>query len=444
MIKTSVIIPVYNTVEYLGECLDSVLAQTQKELEIILVDDGSTDGSLELAREYADTHENIILLRQEHQFQGTARNRGLAAARGAYIYFMDSDDLIRPELFVRCYEVCERDGLDFAMFDSEGFVYDTADTSLAVPDDIWDRRTMGIRDGLYSGPEFWNDFYRKHGVLYVCWLLYIRRSYLEERHILYEERTYFEDNDWMLRMYLHARRIRYIPEQLHLHRWRRGSNMLSGFTADLMKGCFRMHTVLIRLLTEETDPEKRRMIEDVLLLNIRRFSRLAEVPDTAEYEAPLFDFLRDCAERADRKETPEEERVIHMAVLSRALRAAEAWKGSFDFSDIRLDPDAALADPRSKRVVIYGAGKMGTAYYELLRIFRDTAEKTVVFADSGRAGDTVRGCPCIAPEEIGAFSPDEIVIGSTKYAEEMKETLARSYTGAALIRPLPSWMRFFI
>ena len=105
MIKTSIIIPVYNTVEYLRECLDSVLNQTQKEIEIILVDDGSDDGSLEICREYADRYPFITLLQQNHLYQGTARNRGLEIAAGKYVYFMDSDDWITPQLLEKCYAV---------------------------------------------------------------------------------------------------------------------------------------------------------------------------------------------------------------------------------------------------------------------------------------------------------------------------------------------------
>ena len=92
--KTSVIIPVYNTEDYLEECLDSVLAQTQREIEVILVDDGSTDSCPEIEHRYAERDPRVRVIMQENQRQGAARNRGLEQARGKYVYFMDSDDLI--------------------------------------------------------------------------------------------------------------------------------------------------------------------------------------------------------------------------------------------------------------------------------------------------------------------------------------------------------------
>ena len=91
--KVSVIIPVYNTEEYLRECMDSVINQTLKEIEIICVDDGSTDGSLSILKEYAKKDERITVMAQENQGAGIARNCGISVATGEFIAFMDSDDL---------------------------------------------------------------------------------------------------------------------------------------------------------------------------------------------------------------------------------------------------------------------------------------------------------------------------------------------------------------
>ena len=103
MIKTSVIIPMYNTQEYIGECLENIFAQTQKEIEIIAVDDGSTDGSLEILKGYQKRHENLIILCQENKKQGAARNAGVRVARGECIYFLDSDDLIKEDALFRLF-----------------------------------------------------------------------------------------------------------------------------------------------------------------------------------------------------------------------------------------------------------------------------------------------------------------------------------------------------
>ena len=92
MIKISVIIPIYNMEQYLSECLDSVLCQTLEEIEILCIDDGSTDGTKDILRDYASKNNKVIVITQNRLGEGGARNAGLAAASGEYIAFMDSDD----------------------------------------------------------------------------------------------------------------------------------------------------------------------------------------------------------------------------------------------------------------------------------------------------------------------------------------------------------------
>ncbi|MGL4973269.1 MAG: glycosyltransferase family 2 protein, partial [Culicoidibacterales bacterium] len=90
----SVIVPVYNVAQYLPKCLDSIVNQTYKNLEIILVNDGSTDDSLEIIYDYAKKDPRIIVIDQENQGQSVARNKALVKAKGRYTIFLDSDDYI--------------------------------------------------------------------------------------------------------------------------------------------------------------------------------------------------------------------------------------------------------------------------------------------------------------------------------------------------------------
>lgn len=91
-IKISVIIPVYNMGQYLKECLDSVVDQTLKEIEVIAVDDGSTDDSLSILKKYSDMYDNFVVFTQENQGAGPARNQGIRCAKGRYLIFIDPDD----------------------------------------------------------------------------------------------------------------------------------------------------------------------------------------------------------------------------------------------------------------------------------------------------------------------------------------------------------------
>lgn len=124
-IKVSVVIPVYNTEKYVGECLDSLLAQTMPEWEAICVDDGSTDGSLSVEREYAakDSRVKVIELEQ-NAGQALARNVGLAAAQGDYVYFLDSDDMVAPEGLEELSRIAEENQLDGLLF-NHSFKFET-------------------------------------------------------------------------------------------------------------------------------------------------------------------------------------------------------------------------------------------------------------------------------------------------------------------------------
>ena len=99
MPKVSVIVPVYNVEPYLRECMDSIVRQTLKEIEIICINDGSTDGSLEILKEYADRDDRIILVDKENGGYGLAMNIGLDRASGEYIGIVEPDDYVALTIY---------------------------------------------------------------------------------------------------------------------------------------------------------------------------------------------------------------------------------------------------------------------------------------------------------------------------------------------------------
>jgi len=109
-----VIVPVYNVEAYLAECLDSLLAQTARDLEVVMVDDGSTDGSAAIAEDYAARDGRLRLVRQDNHGLGHARNTGVAASSGEYLAFADSDDLVPADAYALLLRSLERTGSDFA------------------------------------------------------------------------------------------------------------------------------------------------------------------------------------------------------------------------------------------------------------------------------------------------------------------------------------------
>ena len=103
-VKVSVILPVYNASDYLHQCMDSIVGQTLKDIEIICVDDGSTDNSLDILKEYEQKDKRVKVIQQKNAGAGAARNNGLSIATGEYLSFLDSDDFFEPDMLEKAYE----------------------------------------------------------------------------------------------------------------------------------------------------------------------------------------------------------------------------------------------------------------------------------------------------------------------------------------------------
>ena len=120
----SVIIPVYNTEDYLEQCLSSVCTQTLENIEIICVDDGSSDSSLQILEEYAAKDSRVTIIKQKNAGAGAARNHGLSRARGKYLSFLDADDFFEPDMLEAAYKKAEEDSADFVVFQSDQYYTD--------------------------------------------------------------------------------------------------------------------------------------------------------------------------------------------------------------------------------------------------------------------------------------------------------------------------------
>ena len=130
--KVSVIMPVYNTEKYLRECLDSVVNQTLRDIEIICVDDGSTDDSLEILHEYEAQDERVKVLTQQNQYAGAARNHGMSIAAGEYMIFWDADDFFESDAIEQMYKRAVKDKADICLCGSDRFDAKTGEYS-AMP-----------------------------------------------------------------------------------------------------------------------------------------------------------------------------------------------------------------------------------------------------------------------------------------------------------------------
>lgn len=262
----SVIIPVYNVKPYLKKCIESVLSQEEKDYEVILVDDCSTDGSLSIAEEYESDARISLIRKEKNTGLSDTRNTGMRSARGEYILFLDSDDYIEPGAFGKIREISEAEGKpDIIYF---GFYEETGGEV---------RKRYGYRsekNRIYRGKEFaYSELAQRNLYAPACFGIY-KRSLLMENDLFFEVGILHEDELWTPQAVMHADTI-YLSDYAYYH-YIRHENSITGKKdktkngEDLIRICNRLDR-----LYGDLEPEELRKLMDnhIAMLYMKGVSR---------------------------------------------------------------------------------------------------------------------------------------------------------------------------
>ena len=248
MVKVSVILPIYNVASYLDETIGSLLNQSLKEIEIIAVNDGSTDHSEEIIRKYMQQDSRISYFYQENQGQSVARNLALQHAIGDYIYMMDSDDVLGdPNALQIYYEYAEKYKADFIFFDGDTFSEDNANRT------TWNtKRTHLVEENIpYEGEYLLNLMLDKSVHNCVVWLLLIDRNYLNHIGLKFYPGIIHEDELFTTILTLQSHSIYCLKQSFIKHRIRSASTMGLRYTKRNMN-CYL--TVIDELFNFQNSP----------------------------------------------------------------------------------------------------------------------------------------------------------------------------------------------
>lgn len=261
-VKVSVIIPVYNTERYVREAIESICAQSLQETEIIIINDGSTDGSLPILKALKESDPRIRLFSQKNQGQASARNFGLKKAQGEYVYFMDSDDRLVSEALDECFHKAEKEKLDFVFFDADTFTETDSERLL------YDyHRCQELTDEILSGPQYMRQLFQIKGFKVAPWLQMIRREFLNQ-HQLRFTKTIHEDELFTHLLFLKAQRVGFIRKAYFQRRLRPGSVMTQPFTRKNWEAYLFICKQINRLsLSESSDSEE---IKELVFRSIQR------------------------------------------------------------------------------------------------------------------------------------------------------------------------------
>lgn len=242
----SVIIPVYNTLAYLSDCLASVQRQSECSLEIICVDDGSSDGSEEVLDVAAQEDPRIHVIHQDNAGLSAARNTGVAAATGRYVCFVDSDDYWRLDALAELVNQADEAALDVLLFDAQSL------REPGVSDELWEEyQTYYERqpyDGVRTGPALLTAMHRPREYRASACLYLVRRDLLVEHGLQFYPGITHEDNLFTFELLLQAQRASHTQTTLYARRVRAGSIVTTGGQVAAAQGYFVTCVEMFRFL----------------------------------------------------------------------------------------------------------------------------------------------------------------------------------------------------
>ena len=216
MVKISVIVPVYNTENYLRECLDSIVNQTFDDIEIICINDGSTDSSLDILREYEESDKRISVVCQPNSGLSITRNHGIRLAKGDYIYFIDSDDYLELTALEELYRASDENNLDLLIFKLINFDDGTTNKYTSEYYEMESLKYLNGKVFNYAdiGEDALNFAVSAPGKFY-------KRELIHD--MKFPEKLIFEDNVFFAQAMLKAKRVSFYDKHLYNRRIRNDS-----------------------------------------------------------------------------------------------------------------------------------------------------------------------------------------------------------------------------
>lgn len=280
----SIVIPVYNTEKYVGECLDSLVNQTYKEMEIICVDDGSTDSSREIILDYEQKDARVRLVTQEHSNAGAARNSGLGIAKGEYIAFLDSDDFFETDMIEKMVEKAVSTQADCVIcrnifYDNEAGTYDDQGLigfwNMQIPD--WDNFSKNDIPNTIFQLTLW------------AWDKLYRLPFIRANNLLFQEQRVNNDILFVLKSYVLAERMAICSDVAAIYRTNI-SESLCGIWASEWQCIFRAFEELKEWLKEQKvfEQVERSFVKNAVESLIYPMRRLTEGKCYLAY----FDYLK--------------------------------------------------------------------------------------------------------------------------------------------------------
>ncbi len=211
MVKLSIIIPVYNVESYISQCLESILSQSFKEFEIICVNDGSSDNSIEVLQKFKEKDDRIIIIDKKNEGSGVARNVGLSIAEGKYIYFVDGDDWIEKNALEKMVSKADELKTDILIFGGLSY-YNNRGKNGGYSTDKFPKKYL---DKVFSSKDIKKDIFKFPSTV---WTKLYRLDFLIKNNIKFQDIKAGQDQLPFFHSMIKAERIALLPENLYCYR----------------------------------------------------------------------------------------------------------------------------------------------------------------------------------------------------------------------------------
>lgn len=245
----SIIIPIYNTEKYLKRCLDSILTNTYKNLEVICIDDGSTDNSLNILKFYANKDSRVIILQQDREGPSAARNKGLDIAKGKYISFVDSDDYVSFNAYEILMLVAEKNELDITIFGANTVPQE------AVPE--WIYKIINTHYADYQNCSGSKILFQEPASRPFLWMHFIRKRIFESPSKIRFDETMMlgEDQLFQFQYFPRAKHIMVIEDKLYNYRISRNGSLMQLYSSRRIRK-IETHLILVQKIIDCWKKEK--------------------------------------------------------------------------------------------------------------------------------------------------------------------------------------------
>lgn len=373
----SIIVPVYNVAEYLEECLDSIVTQEMIDYEIICIDDGSTDDSFNILNKYAEKNMQITIIQHgENKGLSAARNTGIKAAKGEYVQFVDSDDMLKPMTCKRLYQYAKETDADIVYFNMT-FLNDIENSLIRK------EQKNNEYKGIYSGRELFCIHQSDKTLKPEAVRHFIKRKFICDNNLSFYEGIIHEDMLFSFMIAMKAERVVDLNQELYIYRQRVGSISWSQQerTASSLLVC--LFNICGYWLTNDFSKYENKCI--------------------ADYIRGIYDYYAQykCYQNNSSILGHEKERMLQKILTDNY------------FGDIKFNKQDILRLKKSQVNILYGAGKIATGVVQLLRD-KGILFSLVVVTKKEHNASSMNGLSIIGIDELTECNEAEFVIATNK------------------------------